>query len=276
MNRILTRWDTGLTVVVAALAGTLLWAAGAHSQSLTAQTSATNSSPQNEIKLLRQELTVLTGRVQELEKKAGNAKNNTDDRRLVAIESTQSTLQAELSGLKTAQTSNAVGSHVQAPFIVYADGKVIFRVGRGGPSNTPEAVLGDEAGSHILLAARNTAAMALFYNPKDKGNTPGLEIVNVDDASYVNLHKGDNRAQLGSVSEGDFGVELSHGGLIKASLVTRRESSAGKLTLMNAPGDIVVEAGSLLTNVGIVRTGPKCCKPPGAIGPHQYIVGRTK
>ncbi|MDP9088090.1 MAG: hypothetical protein M3O26_05025 [Pseudomonadota bacterium] len=259
----------------------------ARSQGLGAHASVTSSAPTEEVKLLRQQLNLLTGRVTELEKKAEDVKNNSDDdvqtkkmeQRLAAIETSQAQLAAELATAKKAEVANggashaAAGSRVQAPFQVFDEkGKVIFRVGLDAEHETPEAVIGDAEGGHIWFVAGKDRSFARFYRSKDRG---GVQIVASPQEAYVAVKKPeeDVMAYLGSEADNEFGVFLSHGKTNSARLVIR-PSLAGRLTLSDTDGSVTVEAGTMDNGKGQVKTGPFCCKPPGAIGPHQYIEGR--
>ena len=181
---------------------------------------------------------------------------------------------AALEAKLDAKLNSNARQRVQAPFQVFDEnGKVIFRVGLDAEHKVPEAVIGDEESGHIWFVTGKDRSFARFYRSKDRG---GVQIVASLQEAYVAVKKPeeDVTAYLGSEADNEFGVFLSHGKTNAARLVIR-PSFAGRLTLSDTDGSVTVEGGTMDNGKGQVKTGPWCCKPPGSIGPHQYIEGRN-
>ena len=283
----------------------------AHSQGVSAQASIKNTSPEAEIKLLRQLVSALEGRVHELEKKAEDVKNNTDEdaqakkieQRLTAIEQelhrekaevakndTQETnLEQRLAAIEQQQAkppkdaarnpaqsaSGNASSRVKAPFVVYDDiGHEVLRVELNSETKAPRMVLGNPSGAHVLLAANDTEKISglQLYVDKDK---IAVALRGEKAHAYVGVipPEGGHSGYLGNRA-GEFGLYLSSGNIESVKLASR-DAGEGFLGLADASGEIMVDAGTSPEGVGLVRTGPQCCAPPGA-GPHEYLRGKKK
>ncbi len=83
----------------------------------------------------------------------------------------------------------------------------------------------------------------------------------------------DRQTILGSGKDDRYGLFLSRGDIGSAAL-TSTDTGSGRLEIANSKGDIVAQGGAKPNGIGIFLTGPSCCSPPGALGPHQYILGR--
>jgi hypothetical protein len=82
-----------------------------------------------------------------------------------------------------------------------------------------------------------------------------------------------NKDFTAAKQNGRYGLFLSRGENGSASL-TSTSTGAGYLLMANSQGQVVAEGGAKINGVGIFRTGASCCAPPGAVGPHRYIVGK--
>jgi hypothetical protein len=295
--------------IAGALLGSTTWfAIGFESQSANAQSitatavkSNPNSSASDQIATLRQQVIMLAGRVLELEKKADQANNSDDDtqskqieQRLAAVERAQSKLQAAEKADAKAENADESVLHAKAPFVVFDDqGHAIFRVEVGIKSGTPRIIVGDELSAHAVLGAnKNTDSAGLqLFGGEDKGSVEivggkqaHLRVGSEMDKQTISISPSSLRATskdlaeqaiLGLTTDGNYGLFISRGD--NGSVVLETGSTgAGYLSLSNKNNEVVAEGGSKADGVGIFRTGPSCCKPPGAVGPHQYIVGRNE
>jgi hypothetical protein len=242
-----------------------------------------NASLRAEINILRQELSVLERRVHELETNGGNATSPDDDaptkkmeQRLAAIEQANAKLSAEISKEESHAGEGSGISHAKAPFVVYDDdGHEIFRVGLGSRSKQPRLTLGNEDGARVIIGASPSKNESWIYLFSDKGDDVPVYLRATGETSSLRLTSAASKQEtiIGSATDGRYGVFLSQGETASVTL-TSGKSGAGYLGISNSAGQIVAEGASQPNGVGIFRTGPSCCRPPGAIGPHQYIVGK--
>jgi len=258
-------------------------AAGSQAGMQAAVTNAgvANASPLAEIKILRQELSVLERRVHELETNGGNATSPDDDapakkieQRLAAIEQANAKLSAEISKEKSQAGEGSEISHAKAPFVVYDDdGHIIFRVELQSATKQPRLTLGNPVGTRVVIGANQASQESAILLFDDKTDDPVYLLAGKH--SSLSLKSADSKQQtiIGSTEDGRYGLFLSQGESSSVSL-TSGKSGAGYLGISNSAGQIVAEGASQPNGVGIFRTGPSCCRPPGAIGPHQYIVGK--
>lgn len=274
----------------------------ANAQSITASAGKSNSesSSSDQIAILRRQIIVLAGRVLELEKKADQASNSDEDtqskqieQRLTAVERAQSKLQSEEKTAAKAENTDASVSHAKAPFVVYDDGgHAIFRVEVGMKTGMPRLIVGDELSAHAVLGANNnigSAGLQLFGGGDAKGSVQVvggkqtyLQVGSPTDKQSIAISAASlkatskdtgEQALLGLTTDGNYGLFISRGNT--GSVVLQAGSTgAGYLALSNKNNEVVAEGGSKSNGVGIFRTGPSCCIPPGAVGPHQYIVGK--
>jgi hypothetical protein len=294
-------------IVEALMAAIVVTVAAAQFRESRAQgvpTHATNgsSAAQDQVAVLRQQLVALAGRVRELEKKAEQANNISDadphsrniEQRLTAVEHGQQKLETAQKQDHGPENPGAA-SHVQAPFVVYDDaGHAIFRVEIGVRSKAPRVIVGNELGAHAVIGASDEQKASALLLSGEAGSDVAVEIIGgasshlkvasskdkrntVITASSLKVSSQSSNLQalLGLSGGGDFGLFVSRGDIGSVTL-SAAGSGAGYLSLSNAKNEIVAEGGSKPNGVGIFRTGPSCCKPPGAVGPHQYIVGRNE
>jgi hypothetical protein len=275
----------------------------ASAQSITA--GATKPAPisgtNDQIAVLRQQVIVLSGRVLELEKKADQANNSDDDvqskqieQRLGAVERAQAKLQEAEKTDASPASNDGSASHAKAPFVVYDDqGHAIFRVEVGMKTGMPRMIVGNELSAHAVLGANNNIGSAglQLYGADDNGSiqlaggkqtylkvgTPvDKQSITISPASLIATSKDlAQQALLGLTAEGNYGLFISRGNTGSVVLQTS-STGAGYLSLSNKQNEVVAEGGSKPNGVGIFRTGPSCCKAPGAVGPHQYIVGKEE
>jgi hypothetical protein len=118
-----------------------------------------------------------------------------------------------------------------------------------------------------------SAAVLMFAG--ESADTQVLLLADKKSSLKLSSAASNQQTVLGSGADGGYGLFLSRGNVGSASL-TSAGSGAGYLSIANSKGAIVAEGGSKPSGIGIFRTGPSCCTPPGAVGPHQYIVGRQE
>lgn len=214
----------------------------------------------------------------ELEKKAEDVKNNTDD------DAKEKKVESRLVALEQAQKKSAADqeppqqesiSHAKAPFVVYDDDDhPIFRVELSPKTKAPRVTVGNPLGAHAVLAASDADKLAGLLLFAGQDASKAQVALFGEKQSYLVLTSAETRQQmlLGTAPDGRYGLFISKNDVGSVAL-TSTDDGAGYLGLANKAGEFVVEAASKPNGVGIVRTGPKCCPPPGAVGPHAYIVG---
>jgi hypothetical protein len=233
----------------------------AGAQGLTAKATASATSPEAEIKVLRQELSALEGRVHELEKKADDAKNDGDDadkekkldQRLNAIENTQKKFESDEEKAQQQGTS-----HAKAPFVVYdKDDHPIFRVDENA-HNGARLLVGNALGSHVVIIAN------------DQEKVAGLQIANgiiqdqsqielrADKASRIYVASPDNAlyAVMGARPDNSHGVSVLSKDGTTLAFFGAKSIGKGYLDLDAPDGSVMVEAGMLNSHVGYVLTNP--------------------
>ncbi|MEO7208600.1 MAG: hypothetical protein ABI145_18000 [Steroidobacteraceae bacterium] len=235
------------------------------SQGLSANASVAGvPAAEAEIKVLRQQLLVLEGRVHELEKKADQAVDNGDaeakekkqlDKRLDAIENKQKTLESDQ------QKAEQEGiSHVRAPFTVYdKNDHAIFQVELTA-KNTARVTVGNVLGMHTSIYGNDQTGQSGLEVDDGVGADDGrIQIVvqKPKNTAYISIGSttNDQRAWLGSASDNAVGLYI----LNKSQPVGffgEKASGKGFMHLDDAEGSIMVEAGSLDTHVGYVLVNP--------------------
>ena len=248
------------------------------------------ASPDAQLKALRQELSALEGRVHELEKKAEDVKNNDDEspqakkveQRLAAIEKAQAKLEAEEAGKERTEKGEkgeeAALSHAKAPFVVYDDdGHVIFRVEVNGDIGGGRVIVGNAVGARVVIATSdqaNSTAIRMFSG-KNASQSDVALVGGAISQLQMKSSQAKHETLLGTGTDGRYGLFLS-GGEIGSVALMSTPSGAGYLEIANNKGQLVAEGGANPKGVGIFLTGPSCCDPPDAVGPHQYILGRNR
>ena len=252
---------------------------------IAAHASTATTSPEAQLKSLREELSALEGRVHELEKKAEDVKNNDDEspqakkveQRLAALEKEQAKLEAEEAGKERAEKGEeAALSHAKAPFVVYDDdGHVIFRVGLNPSTQSPRITLGNAVGAHVVISANDEvkSSSIRMYGGNNTEDSDVLLLAGELSLLQLKSSEADRQTILGSGKDDRYGLFLSRGDIGSAAL-TSTDTGSGRLEIANSKGDIVAQGGAKPNGIGIFLTGPSCCSPPGALGPHQYILGR--
>jgi hypothetical protein len=276
-----------VSTMSAAATAICLLTASAHSQGIAAHATVSSQSPDAAIKALRQEVSALEGRVHELEKKADDVKDSDDvakdkafEQKLTAIEQAEEKLQTEMQkDRKEDEKKESQAEHgsstIKAPFLVTDDGgHIIFSVEMQQKNNSPRMTIGNPSGAHILLGAsdaQKVSAILMF----DGTSATEKAYLYASNTSFLRLKSsdGNHEADLGSGPDGKFGISLWKDS-IGSAVMTSSGAGAGWLGLANPKGEVVAEGGVKPNGVGIFRTGPACCDAPGAVGPHQYIVGK--
>jgi hypothetical protein len=234
----------------------------AGAQGLTAKATAAGPSAEAEIKVLRQELSALEGRVHELEKKADDAKNDGDDaakekkldQRLDAIESAQRKFESD-----EEKTQQQGASHAKAPFVVYdKDDHPIFRIDVNA-NNSAQLLLGNALGAHAIIVAndQNKAAGIELLNglSPDKpqialraaNNTAGISVASPDKTMF---------AVMGTRIDNSLGISIMSNTAKSLAFFGGKAVGKGYLELSDADGAVMVEAGMLNSHVGYVLTQP--------------------
>jgi hypothetical protein len=245
------------------IAGLFCWSAilNAGAQGLTAKATAAGPSSEAEIKVLRQELSALEGRVHELEKKADEAKNDGDDaakekkldQRLDAIESAQRKFESD-----EEKTQQQGASHAKAPFVVYdKDDHPIFRIDVNA-NNAAQLLVGNALGSHAVIIANDQSKVAgiqlLNGLSPDK---PQIEL-RADNASRIYVASPDRTmfAMMGVRNDNKTGVSILNNTGNTLAFFGAKAVGKGYLDLDDADGSVMVEAGMLNSHVGYVLTNP--------------------
>jgi hypothetical protein len=250
-----------VAVVLMALTSGSLLLSDAHSQAMSAHASVSSSASEEETKKLRLQLNALTARVTELEKKAEDVKNNTDDEpitkkfeaRLAALESAQAKLQAENGNVAKSQ-DNPEGMTVTAPFTVVDDnGKPLMRVQQNGSGFSRGAYFFTTEGKSVAYIGATTDTSGRVYVSKPEqppavmmwafiDGKPGIQLavngkhlVELDPQSLTYLNSG--------------GTEVAHFGL-------SANSQKGYLDLGEPTGSKMVEAGVTDNHRGYVLVAP--------------------
>jgi hypothetical protein len=192
----------------------------------------------------------LLTRVQALEKRVE------DLEKLRLLQPTSSTTET----LPTAKTADGTVTRVQAPFeVVSRDGRPIVRILEWGEvgggvyvynrAGHPAALLGPLVGQNggrvIIYKGDGTevGAASLTSSSANQGAKLWLRRLDGDDGIILDAAK----AEINLFnSRGSAAVALKSG-----------ETGAGRLTLGDRNGNTVVEAGSTIEGVGIVRVGPR-------------------
>jgi hypothetical protein len=238
--------------------------------------------PADEIKALRHQLSLLTDRVTELEKpKADVPKDDIEaDTRFKRLEQQVASLelaeQKNAAAAKTAKSEDGAQptpSSFVAPFVIHdEEGHTIFRVDIAPGRDLPRIMIGNALKAHIEMGPTTAGdgGSALILYDKNGSGRVGMAS---HSHSYLQIVNPDHHSlRLGSSEDDRFGIVVARDTINSATL-TSTSSGAGYLGLTNQTGAIVAEGAAKTNGVGIFRTGPKCCIPPGAIGPHEYIVG---
>lgn len=234
----------------------------ANAQSLTAKATAVAPSSEAEIKVLRQALSALEGRVHELEKKADDAKNDGDDeakekkldQRLDAIESAQRKFESE-----EEKTQQQGASHAKAPFVVYdKDDHPIFRIDVNS-NNGARVTVGNPVGSHAVLVANDEnklAGMQLY-----SGSNPSTAQIELraDKASRIYVGSADDTmfAVMGARNDNSHGLSILTKTGTSLGFFGTKAVGKGYLELDDADGSVMVEAGMLNSHEGYVLTSPE-------------------
>jgi hypothetical protein len=169
-------------------------------------------------------------------------------------------------------TTTGVATRVQAPFeVVSRDGRPIARIvewgelaggvyvfGKGGGS--PIAILGpikDEPGGRV----------AVF-----QADGTGSSLTAASQGATLTLRTPGSKASVFLQAAGQ--MDLFNAGGTAAFSVTARTAGNGRLTLGDADGNTMVEAGSSRDGVGIVRAGPRLGGTTGTLVPPTALVGQ--
>jgi hypothetical protein len=246
------------------IAGLFCWSAilNAGAQGLTAKATAAGPSSEAEIKVLRQELSALEGRVHELEKKADDAKNDGDDaakekkldQRLDAIESAQRKFESD-----EEKTQQQGASHAKAPFVVYdKDDHPIFRIDVNA-NNSAQLLVGNALGAHAVIVAndRDKVAGIELLDGLSPPNKPQIELrANNKSRIYVASPDGTMFAMMGVRPDNSHGVSILTNTGNSLAFFGGKAVGKGYLELDDADGSIMVEAGMLNSHVGYVLTNP--------------------
>jgi hypothetical protein len=162
--------------------------------------------------------------------------------------------------LPTAQGSGGTVTRVQAPFEVVArDGRPIARILEWGDlaggvytynrAGKPAAILGpvygDNGGRVAVYNGSGSQAGAATFSFPPGAQGAHLVMTRLDSDTGIALDASTGEINLFN-SQGYAAVALKSG-----------ESGAGRLTLGDAAGKTVVEAGSTKAGIGIVRVGPR-------------------
>jgi hypothetical protein len=239
-------------------------ASAASSQGLSASAGVSGgSATEAEIKVLRQQLVALEGRVHELEKKADQALDNGDaeakekkqlDKRLDAIENKQKTLEADQ------QKAEQEGiSHVKAPFTVYdKNDHPIFLV-ELSPKNAARVTIGNPLGVRTIIYNNDqlgSGGIEMYDGvAKDSRINMGFYKASNETSVSVGTPAMDQRAWLGSAKDNVVGLYILNK-YQPVGFFGEKASGKGFMHLDDPQGAIMVEAGSLDAHVGYVLTNP--------------------
>jgi hypothetical protein len=214
---------------------------------------------------LEERLAALEKRVDDLEKgEVADFKNEQeDDAKAGRIEERLSALERGArdassrpgSSADVPSTGAGVVTRVQAPFeVVSRDGRPIARI----------VEWGDLAGGVYVFGKSGGNAVAILGPIKDEAggrvavfqaDGTGSALAAVSQGSTLSLNTPGSKASILMQSAGQ--IDLFNKGGTAAFSVTARTAGNGRLTLGDAAGNTVVEAGSTLQGIGIVRVGPR-------------------
>jgi hypothetical protein len=200
------------------------------------------------------------------------------EQRLASLEKTVAQRKDETGpNVKSNDTDDDEPFTVRAPFVVRDDeGHTLFRVDVPPDIGGARAIIGNPVGTRLTLIAADDDVATLTMRDASNKLRIGLSGSGSDkDVTGISVHGKDTVATLGETPDNRFGLLLYRGDIGSVTLTTRSTGS-GYLALTNSSGAIVAEGGSKENGIGIFRTGPSCCLPPGAMGPHQYIVGKPE
>ncbi len=247
-------------VAAIAMAGLLLQMV-AQSQTMSTKTTVTNSSPQEEIKVLRQQLLALTDRVHELEKKADEAQNNSDEdpqakkieHRLTTVEHAQAKLEAELAqGNKKEGPEGTEGLTVTAPFTVVDDsGKPLMRVQADDGSFSRGMYVFDDGG-HSVAHVGSWAKGGRIYVNTPASLPSGMLAA---DTTGPIFKLASNSKPFVLIDKQSISFYGDNGGPALA-LFGSKNRSKGYMELNDSGGNKMVEAGSLDSHKGYVLASP--------------------
>jgi hypothetical protein len=165
---------------------------------------------------------------------------------------------------------NQLKHGVTAPFVVRdASGKTILLV--DGDDEVGGIVIGDPKGEHVSIGSSTEDGSAVLIT---KNGAPIVGLVGGKNPA-LGITAGSHSATIGNSNDTDqaFGMFLYEDNINTAALKLGF-GGAGLFTLANAIGNITVDAGTTKKGLGIVRTGPSCCRPVGWLGPPEYLLGR--
>lgn len=233
----------------------------ADAQGITAQAiPAGKQLPETELKVLRQQLSALEGRVHELEKKADDAKNDGDDdakekkmnARLEAIEKAQQKLELE----QEAKQQDGSG-HARAPFVVYdKSDHPIFRV-EVSDRGVARAVVGNPVGVRAVMFATDQEQKSgvLLITDQASNQNQGAMVAGKESSITLISTETNMSASLGGRADKTSGFSIQDG----ATPLTYLGSKTGKggyMEINDAAGSKMVEAGALDVHKGYVLTHP--------------------
>lgn len=147
-----------------------------------------------------------------------------------------------------------------------------------GKSGQTIAVFSEEPGHYGLTVVGKSGGAVGIGSSSGKGllllqDTGRNTFASIDGEGFKFVEGGHNVVFVGKAAAG---AEITVNGLDGnpiASLV--RTTNGGKLELSNTGGQLMVEAGTTDSGVGVVRTGPMSRVPGGLMGvPGSYISGK--
>jgi hypothetical protein len=256
-------------------------------QGVAVTPTTSNSASSQEIQALKARLELLEQRVEDLEEEGSDVieAGGAEDAEAIAkkVEQRLATLEKNLAERKGDPEPNSKSNDtdedepftVRAPFVVRDDeGHTLFRVDVPPDLGGARIVIGNPVGTRLTMIAADDDVTT--FTMRDSGNKLRIALQGSGsdaDVTGISVHGQGTAAEFGETSDKRFGLFLYRGDIGSVTL-TSRSTGSGYLALTNSSGAIVAEGGSKENGIGIFRTGPSCCLPPGAMGPHQYIVGK--
>ena len=252
-----------LTAIAAIALLAVLNAAPALSQGVTATATPAGAARPVDNSALNKRVDELEGRVQVLEKEKAqlvaldNASAQKLEQRLAAVETALRRDGSESTSPRNVPTSAVTqASTVRAPFVVLDEsGKPLFRVDRS-PKGSARATVGEPSGARAWMTVTSSQEVQI-----------GIADSSDQSRFVVNVNGPGKGASL-KIGTRTGGVFVGHGEdeIPKVQVINKSgwpvaelwqsESQAGRLTLANAGGSRILDAGETTQGVGIIKMGP--------------------
>ena len=231
----------------------------AQSADVVASTKITDPSLPKEVKLLREQLQILEGRVKELEDAADVVGGSEEEdakkleQRLANIERQQAKLESKAKESdKTDASDRPEGLTVVAPFtVVDDDGKPVMRVSVDDGTFSRGVYLFNDAGASVAHLGSSTFGGRMYVSRP--GKLPEAYLGVIEKGSQLKVGSSGSNALL-LVNPEDLAFR-SEGGSVLALFGTRNKSK-GYLELNDSSGSKMVEAGMLDNHKGYVLASP--------------------